>query len=212
MLIKSQSNALEEQTKLQQLASPSDGYKDNAYIHTQAGRFYAANPTWNVSAIAHALGQTARYRGNADEFYSVAEHSVLVSLLMQEITGGNPREGLFHDATEAVLPDVSAPFKQLFPDLRSVDNRFDSNLRHHFGLPPKKTQECIKADWLALFIESAQILPERGTDFEDPYNIRPEALRLREKEGWMIACLDWRSAKALFMQRYRQLNGSLHDL
>src|ERR1700739_1716912 len=98
MRIESQSVALERANKL---ISPSDGYLGNAYIHTQAGRFYAARPTWDVAAIAHALGQTARYRGNSDEFYSVAEHSVLVSLLMQEITGGDPREGLFHDATES---------------------------------------------------------------------------------------------------------------
>jgi uncharacterized protein len=200
--IESQSVALEQQSKL---LSASDGYIGNVYIHTQAGRFYANRPTWDVNAIAHALGQTARYRGNTDEFYSVAEHSVLVSLLMQEVTGGDPREGLFHDATESVLPDVSAPFKQLFPDLRRVDNELDRSLRDHFGLPQEKTQACKHADWLALFIESAQILPERGADFEDPYNFRTEALRLREQKGWKIVCLPWREAKGIFLQRLRQL-------
>lgn len=196
---------IESQSVSLALASASDGYKDNAYIHTQAGRFYAHKPTWDVAAIAHALAQTARYRGNTDEFYSVAEHSVLVSLLMQEVTGGDPREGLFHDATESVLPDVSAPFKQLFPDLRSFDEQLDADLRKSLRLPGHKTNECKHADWLALFIESASILPERGADFEDPYTFRPQALRLKEKEGWGILCLPWREAKQTFLQRYEDL-------
>jgi len=155
--------------------------------------------------MAHALGQTARYRGNCDEFYSVAEHSVLVSLLMEHVTGGDPYEGLLHDGTESILPDVSAPFKQLFPDLRATDKRFEESLRRHFGLGPDKSQQCAKADWLALFIEAAQILPGRGSDFEDPYNFRPQALELREKHGWRIACLNWKTAKQLFLDRFEQV-------
>lgn len=202
MPVLSSSAALEQLTKLN---SPSDGYKDNAYIHTQGGRFYAANPTWNVRAMAHSLAQTARYRGNSNIFYSVAEHSLLVSLLMEEVTGGDPYEGIFHDGTESVLPDVSSPFKQLLPDLKALDKRFDVSLRAHFGLAgPGKSKECGIADWLALFIEAKQILPEEGADFEDPYNLRPEALKLRRK-GWMVRGLDWQHARDLFLDRYNEV-------
>jgi 5'-deoxynucleotidase YfbR-like HD superfamily hydrolase len=192
------------------IKSSSEGYRDNAYIHTQAGRFYASAPTWDVSAIAHALGQTARYRGNADTFYSVAEHSVLVSLLVSDYLKRpqDALEGLHHDDTESVLPDVSAPFKQLFPDLRNVDKQFDQSIRQHFSLPASKSNSVAKADWLALFIESAQILPGRGEDFEDPYNFRDEAMDLRER-GWRVQCLDWRTAKAIYLQRHQELGGSL---
>lgn len=174
------------------------------YIHTQAGRFYIRQPTWDIKAMAHSMAQTARYRGNSDEFYSVAEHSVLVAALMRDVTGGDPFEGLLHDATESILPDVSSPFKQLLPDLRREENDLDSHLREHFSLPPKKTQEATKADWLALFIEAAQIIPERGADFVDPYGFRKEALELREVHGWSIPCLPWREAKATFLQVYDQ--------
>lgn len=198
-VILSSSLALERLTKIK---SPSEGYKDNAYIHTQTGRFYAAAPTWNIVGMAHALGQTARYRGNSDIFYSVAEHSVLVSLLMEQEVGGDPYEGLLHDATESVLPDVSSPFKQLLPDLRAFDKRLDASLRAHFGLPDGgKSKEAGLADWLALFIEAAQILPERGEDFEDPYNLRQDALKLR-RQGWMVRGFEWNHAKGLFLSRY----------
>jgi hypothetical protein len=190
--------------------SPSDLYKDpaGAYIHTQDGRFYANSPTWSLNAIAHALGQTSRYRGNADIQYSVAEHALLVSLLMEHEVGGDPFEGLHHDDTESVLPDVSSPFKGLFKDLRAFDKEYlEPHMRRHWGLPERKTAECGKSDWLALFIESAQILPERGEDFPDPYNLRPVALALR-KHGWMVRGLAWDHAKRLYVARHNALSAA----
>lgn len=187
------------------IKSASDGYVDNRYIHTQAGRFYACAPTWNVDAIAHALGQKARFLGHGDKFYSVAEHAVLVSLLMEEVTGGDPFEGLHHDDSESVLPDVPSPFKGLFPDLRKFEKEvIDPSVRAFFNIAPKKTDEAATADWLALFIEAAQLLPERGVDFEDPYKFRPKALKLR-REGWMVHGYDWDHAKGLYLARHNQL-------
>jgi hypothetical protein len=186
--------------------SPSEGYRDNRYIHTQGGRFYACDPVWRLDAIAHALGQTARYRGNADIFYSVAEHSVLVSLLMEHEVGGDPFEGIHHDDTESILPDVSSPFKGLFKDLRDFDKKFlEPHMRRHWGLPETKTDANALADWLALFIESAQILPERGEDFEDPYKLRPKAMALRKK-GWMVHGYEWNHAKGLYLARHEELS------
>lgn len=155
--------------------------------------------------MAHAMAQTARYRGNADEFYSVAEHSVLVASLMREVTGGDPYEGILHDAAESILPDVSSPFKQLLPDLRREEKLLDASIRKHFNLPAEKTAACAEADWLALFIEAAQILPERGADFVDPYNLRPKALKLRDQKRWRIECLPWRAAKELWLGAYQQV-------
>lgn len=177
------------------------------YIHTQDGRFYIDRPVWIPNSMAHSMAQTARYRGNSDEFYSVAEHSVLVAVLMQHVVGGDPFEGLLHDAAESILPDVSAPFKQLLPDLRGLEHGLDASIRETYRLPASKTQAATKADWLALFIEAAQIIPERGGDFVDPYDIRREALKLRE-EGWAISCLKWQDAKQLWLdafERYRHV-------
>lgn len=185
------------------LRSSSETPQD-PYIHTQCGRFYIHRPVWVPEAMAHSMAQTARYRGNADEFYSVAEHSVLVASLMRDVVGGDPYEGILHDAAESVLPDVSAPFKQLLPDLRKVEKILDKDIRRKFGLPPEKTQEATKADWLALFIEAAELIPERGSDFVDPYNIRPQALELREN-GWRLLRLDWTKAKELWLDVYRDL-------
>lgn len=176
----------------------------DAYIHTQDGRFYIDRPIWISNSMAHSMAQTARYRGNSDEFYSVAEHSVLVAGLMRHIVGGDPFEGLLHDAAESILPDVSAPFKQLLPDLRKLEHDLDVSIRSTFGLPAEKTQEATKADWLALFIEAAQIIPERGADFVDPYDLRKEALALRES-GIAIRCFTWQQAKVEWLKVFEDI-------
>jgi len=194
-------------TERREQMQSSSAIPQDPYIHVQPdeegnSRFYIRQPVWRPEAMAHSMAQTARYRGNADEFYSVAEHSVLVAALMREVVGGNPYEGILHDAAESILPDVSAPFKQLLPDLRREESILDASIRQHFKLPEHKTTECATADWLALFIEAAQIVPERGSDFVDPYNLRPKALKLRQQEGWAVKCLPWREAKDLWLEAY----------
>jgi len=207
-------------TKIKSLAGVHEALRSSSripqdpYIHVQptpgedesSSRFYINAPVWRPYAMAHSMAQTARYRGNADVFYSVAEHCLLVAALMHEVTGGDPFEGLLHDGTESILPDVSAPFKQLLPDLRALEHRLDKHLRETFGLPPEKTQECTHADWLALFIEAAQFVPERGADFVDPYGLRKEALRIRDEKQWRLTCMPWGTAKGWWLGVYEELS------
>lgn len=59
--------------------------------------------------IAHQLSNECRYIGACPKFYSVAQHSVLVSELFWE-----PKlalAGLLHDASEAYLKDMPSPVK-----------------------------------------------------------------------------------------------------
>lgn len=182
----------------------SDGYKADPYIHTIEGRFYLNRPTWRPRAMAHSLSQLARYNGHAARFYSVAEHSVLVSLLMEDLGLGDPWEGLWHDGTESVMSDIPAPFKGLLPDWQAIDTRLEADMRRDFNMPERKTEGCKEADYLALFLEADQLIPGGGEDFYDPDGIRDKALKLRN-QGWGVRCLPWKSAKHIFLQRHEEL-------
>ena len=186
------------------MKTSEDGYKDRPFIHTTEGPFFINKPVWRPKAMAHSLSQLARYNGHARRFYSVAEHSVIVSLMMEDLQLGDPFEGLWHDGTESVMSDIPAPFKHLLPDWKAIDKRLETDMRDKFGLPAEKTEGCKKADWLALFLEADALIPSRGADFFDPDGHREEALKLRN-QGWGVRCLPWQSARQVFWQRHNDL-------
>jgi len=81
--------------------------------------------------IAHALSRLCRYAGHVKNFYSVAEHSVLVSRLCK------PRDalwGLLHDASEAYLCDLPTGVKALLNDYRVVEDHVQKIVAEKFGL------------------------------------------------------------------------------
>jgi len=69
--------------------------------------------------IATALANKCRFGGMVRRFYSVAEHCIRVSLVL-EAAGASPEAviwGLMHDAAEAYMPDFVAPCKGEFAGL-----------------------------------------------------------------------------------------------
>jgi len=81
------------------------------------GRFYPLDPRPEdvcIADIAHSLSQICRFNGQTLQFYSVAQHSVLVSKLLGQ-GGPSPIHefmGLKHDAAEAYLCDLVRPIKR----------------------------------------------------------------------------------------------------
>lgn len=169
-------------------------YYPAPYIHTISGRFYLDNPTFDGVSIGHNLGNLCRFNGATKQFYSVAEHSILVSDLMRKVVGGDPWEGLMHDAAEAFLSDVPTPFKRLLPDWSKFEAAVEGPLRAWAGLPLLKTPECEHADKLALFMEARQLVEEQGKDFLDPLNVRPQAWALLDTGKWHLRCWEPRQA------------------
>ena len=104
----------------------------------------------DIYDIAHALSLTCRFGGHCKTFYSVAEHSVNVSLLCPERFA---LWGLLHDATEAYLPDVLRPVKPLLEGFKDIENALMRTISMKFdlgfgGMPPevKSVDDRILAD------------------------------------------------------------------
>jgi uncharacterized protein len=178
-------------------------HKADPWIETPAGPFRFVEPVLDLRAAAHSLAQVNRYNGHGRFPFSVATHSVLVSLLMEEVTGGDPFEGLWHDRTEYIMSDIPAPIKPMLPDWKALDRRVDAAFAEQLGLPAEKSKECHDADILALFIEAYQLMPSKGEGWSDPHGHRPWALKLR-KQGWKISEIDWRQSRDIFVQRHNE--------
>jgi hypothetical protein len=98
-------------------APPSPG----PYLQTVSGRFvnpFDPDPEQiDIGDIARALANVCRFGGHCRSFYSVAQHSVIVSELVEQ-RGGDVEDvfaALMHDATEAYLGDMPHPLKHRSP-------------------------------------------------------------------------------------------------
>jgi hypothetical protein len=112
---------------------------------------------WDVDPeeIAHSLSMLCRFNGHAREFYSVAQHSVLVALQL-------PPElrlcGLLHDATEAYCGDMIRPLKRSLPAYQEMEEAIWRVIAERFNLPAKIPQEVKQADTRMLQTERRDLL------------------------------------------------------
>lgn len=180
--------------------------KTDGHIELSSGRNFPFELPWqwHVDEIAHALGNQCRYTGHCREFYSVAEHSCLAALLAEETGWCDPFEALMHDAHESLMGDMARPWKPLVSGYAGVELSLESDMRQHFGLPAEPTPGCKRVDYHALFIEAHSLMKSRGEGWEDPYEVRPVAYRLRE-QGWKVRCLTPKDARNTFIRSYNEL-------
>ena len=182
------------------------------HIWTVKGRpFYLSHPTFDVEEIAHATSMQCRYTGHTREFYSVAEHGVLVaSILAWECEPrGIEFEGLMHDAHEAYVSDIASPWKVAIPDYRRVEEKLEGAMRAHFLLPEKISPAVKRADWLALFIEAEQLLtPGITKDWLEPEpGMKETAYEMRHRSArFIIQGLSPKEARDEWLHHYKRLS------
>jgi hypothetical protein len=144
---------------------------DGGWIQTYTGRvFYPQHPgdAIDIEDIAHGLAFAPRFAGHTREFYSVAQHSVMVAGLVPD---AEKLWALLHDASEAYLADIPRPIKHL-PELegyRQVEHALQTAIFAYFGLTGPVPASVKQADEIALATEAVNLMaPFAGrwtTDF-----------------------------------------------
>jgi hypothetical protein len=100
-------------------------------------RYYPADPRAEdvcLEDVAHHLAKLCRYNGAVQRFYSVAEHSVLVS---RAVPPEYALHGLLHDAAEAYTGDFHYAVKNiewLRPSLKILERINEKPVFEYFGL------------------------------------------------------------------------------
>jgi hypothetical protein len=147
---------------------------------------------FTIEDIAHGLAHICRYTGQCRRFYSVAEHSILVSDTVKDFA----YEALLHDAAEAFIGDITRPLKQLLPDFKRIEAGVEAAIIGRFGLNPRYRKTVKEADLRVLAAEQAQVMPAGCADWAIEAGIRPAPVVVRH--------LDPSTAKREFLERYEK--------
>lgn len=172
--------------------------KEAAWIQTHSGRRF--NPTCPnpdaivIQDIAHALSMQCRFSGHCKYFYSVAQHSVLVSYICDS---QDALWGLLHDASEAYLVDVPRPIKRSGQMQAYIDfeQKMQEAICRRFGLPMAEPPSVKKADTALLYTEARDLMSPFHSDWEQKVDPLPFLI-----EPW-----NHDRAKDMFMKRFFEL-------
>lgn len=178
------------------------------WFETQTGRqFFILDPRpedVRVEDVAQALGHKARFGGFYDEhvnFYSVAEHCLLMTEYALKKRGASPHEALrvlLHDASEAYTGDMLAPVKRSIPGFKEIEDRVERVVMPALGVPPGKCDLARELDERICVTERQQALKPSGNYWRND-NVEPLDVVLRF----------WGPNKArdIFLLTYYELKG-----
>jgi hypothetical protein len=85
---------------------------------------------FDIKDIAHALSNICRWGGHTRFHYSVAQHSYIMSYLIDEKYAF---EALMHDTPEAYLGDIPTPIKDTWREYKVLEDRLVRNLSKKYS-------------------------------------------------------------------------------
>jgi hypothetical protein len=159
--------------------------------------FYPWNPdedSINILDIAHALSMVCRYNGHCVRFYSVAEHSVLLSYAV------DPEHALWallHDAAEAYIGDMVRPLKPHIEDFKSIERSLEQTIARKFNLPGDMPNQVREYDTRIVQDERAQIMAPSHLPWTAIAEYAPLGVTIN---GWLPTV-----AEMAFLNRYYTL-------
>jgi 5'-deoxynucleotidase YfbR-like HD superfamily hydrolase len=145
-----------------------------------------------IETIAHSLAQQCRWTGQTRAFYSIAQHCIDVSFIVEPEYA---LAGLLHDASEAYIGDVSSPLKWLLETrapgvLKTIEGMIHLAIASRFDTPYPFPPEVKHADMVAAATERRDLLTDwdqHGIDWIDgwpepiPRTFNPISPELAEK-------------------------------
>lgn len=158
----------------------------------------------DLEDVAHSLSNLCRFSGHCREFYSVAEHSVLVSRIAADLWPTDKNTiwaALLHDATEAYVGDLTSPIKSLLPEFSNIENVVAEDIARKFKIEwDTSTLSKVKiADMIALATE-ARLLFQKSARWPSLKGYFPRLDLLEKKSP-----LSNSEARNLFLKEFSRL-------
>jgi len=146
-----------------------------------------------ITDVARSLAYQPRWAGATREFYSVAEHSVMVSRLVPPAFA---LDGLCHDLDEAISGDIASCVKVLIGRdyLKARFGPIKQALAARFGFRIDGV-EVKRADLVCMATELRDLLPPAWMDFGHLPSPHPDK----------IIPVGPERAYSLFLERYEEL-------
>lgn len=170
------------------------------WMQTWSGkRFYPLDPRpedFDIEDIARALANVCRFGGHCKSFYSVAQHSYLVSM---NVPPHLAKLGLLHDAAEAYIGDMVRPLKRMgeMTIFRDVETKLWGCIASRFDL-----LDIDDPDGTVKHVDDVLLTTERRDLFTNPLPWSP----LPEPLAATIIPWPPDNARIYFMERWRELH------
>lgn len=158
--------------------------------------------------IAHSLANTCRFGGHVKQFYSVAQHSVIVSRIVRnEWHGRYTFFSIMHDAAEAYIGDIVKPLKHsLGKTVNELEELVMDRICAYFEVSPLGSMGDLDREILhAIKCADESALATEARDLMNVNDISRWKLRSSPISN-TITPIDPDAARSLFLKRFFNSN------
>src|SRR6476469_3060904 len=155
-----------------------------------------------IDDIASALSNVCRYSGHLPRFYSVAQHLVNASRLVEAKLGtGHPTvfTALMHDTAEAFTNDLPTPLKWALPVFKELETKIESAMSEKFGFEFPYPAEVKEADVQMLILEKIHVKGDNSIWPNYENIVVDHLLPIVDLDSWQP-----RRAKREFLEGYQE--------
>ncbi len=152
-----------------------------------------------IELIARALSNICRYNGHTSRYYSVAEHSVHISNMVEPELA---LAALLHDASEAYVGDMPTGLKRFMGiNFKDLEAKATQAVARGYGLSVEQLESPV------IKLLDRRILGDEAQQLMPPHVFWDKFVTEYEPTGIELPCWTPEEANRRFLARFTELGG-----